>query len=264
MALLAQKKAEIEAEKERTTRLKVEEEARVRANQVYFLQKQINNDENVQAYNTHVIKNNAGRISDNVLLLLKNHPETKKYKEIQSISLASKKILSAVNYFNNVNYDFVIKNMNGNLTQFICEYIENVVSKEYYEQNIQITEPFKYNCNFPPQDITVALDNIFSNANKAKSKNILVSFEKKEHNLYIKFINDGKSLPDVEKEKLFEFGYSYQNNDTSAVGTGVGLYQIKDCFERKIHGKVDIYNNAEKGVTLEIKFNEDKLQDNLG
>lgn len=259
LAIDAQNKAEKKAAEERAARRRAEQDAENRSKQVYFLQKQINEDETVQAYNTHVIKNNAGRISDNILILLKNHPETKEYNEIRSISLASKKILSAVNYFNSVNYDFVIKNMDGNLAEFIYEYIDNVIKKEFHELRIQLGQVLDYFCHFPPQDVTVAIENIFSNALKAKAKSVFINFEKNDNAMIIKFTNDGKKLPNVDKDKLFEFGYSYQDSETSAVGTGVGLYQIKDCFERKISGRVDIYNNDERGVTLEIKLNENKL-----
>ena len=76
----------------------------------------------------------------------------------------------------------------------------------------------------------------------------------------ILFINDGEKLPKgINKQHLFEFGYSNSVTSKASIGTGIGLYQINDLFSRKLKGKVDIYDNDKRGITLEVKLYESKL-----
>lgn len=255
------KAAEKRAEAERLARLAAERNAQATRKQNYFLQEQLSEDSITRAYNTHVIKNNAGRISNNVLLLLRNHEECKEYKEVKNITLASNKILTAVKYYNRAAYELENKRLEGNITEFIKEYIESVVADSYSPIICVVDDPIACSISFPPQDLTVMIENIFSNAQKAQSKSLHVTFNNCDGLLIIKFINDGEKLPKaVDKDQLFEFGYSNKDNPNfSAAGTGVGLYQIQDLICRKMNGEVDIYDNEESGITLEVKIHETRI-----
>ena len=120
-----------------------------------------------------------------------------------------------------------------------------------------VDEPINWICAFSPQDLTVSLENVFSNANKAGANKVNVSFLKEKDCLIIQFSNNGKKLPEnCNSEQLFEFGYSTSTSTGIAIGTGIGLFQIKELFVDDLGGAVRIFNNDDEGVTLEIKLYE--------
>lgn len=245
---------------ERKAKEAAQQDAAAAHKQSYFLQSQLTGNVKARAYNTHVIKNNAERINGNILSLLKNHSECKTYKEIKSISLANNKIATAVKYYDSVHYDLINKKLEGNITEFIAQYIQGVIKKEYHNIEINIGDTVDCVFNFPPQDLTVSIENVFSNADKANSKIVNIEFKKESNEIKILFVNDGEKLPKgIYKQHLFEFGYSNCVTSKASIGTGIGLYQIMDLFGRKLDGKVDIYDNNERGITLEVKLYEGKL-----
>ena len=258
------KKAEQLAEEERLRRLQSEKERNAAKKQFYFLEQQLTEDDKTRAYNTHVIKNNANNINDNLVSLLDNHPECKSYEEVKAIAIADQKILTAVKYYNKVNYELENKNILGDITSFIQEYINEIIKAEYLTVKTYVDSPVNWRCVFSPQDLTVALENIFSNANKAGANEVSVQFIVDNGELKIKFINDGKKLPiNYDENQLFEFGYSTSESSGITIGTGIGLFQIKDLFADSLGGTVHIYNNEIEGITLEIKLYETELQSAL-
>ena len=251
------KRAEAEelAKQEKKEKERAQAEVKVVKKQAYFLQSQLTDDSKIRAYNTHVIKNNAGRINDNVLMLLTEHPECKDYKEVKNIALAGSKISTAVKYYNSANYDLVNKKINGNITEFISQYIDSVIKQEFYFMDICVDDPIDCVINFPPQDFTVLIENVFSNAEKAGAKKLHVSYAKNGKEITVKFSNDGAKLPTgVDKYQLFEFGYSHSVHRMGAIGmgTGIGLYQIHQLVNNSMQGSLDIYDNDDIGITLEV------------
>lgn len=249
--------AERLAEQERLKKERAEAERNAVKKQAYFLQSQLTDNDKIRAFNTHVIKNNAGKISDNVLLLLSQHPECKGYPEVKAIALSGAKITTAVKYYNSANYDLVNKRINGNITEFIAQYVDSVIRHGYNSMKIHVYDPIDCIVSFPPQDFTVLIENVFSNAEKAGSKNIYVNFIRENNGIIIRFTNDGEKLPcGVNKAQLFEFGYSQALYPYSVTGTGVGLYQIAELVNNTMKGEVDIFDNTGTGITLEVKVYE--------
>lgn len=250
-------KAEQIAEEEKQKRIQSEEERDATKKQFYFLEQQLTEDDKTRAYNTHVIKNNANNIHDNLVLLLEEHPECKTYDEIKAISISDQKILTAVKYYNKVNYGLENKVITGDISSFIQQYVREVILSEYLTIHPVVDDPINWVCAFSPQDLTVSLENIFSNANKAGANSVKVSFLKENDYLIIQFSNNGKKLPEnCNSEQLFEFGYSTSTSTGIAIGTGIGLFQIKELFVDDLGGAVRIFNNENEGVTLEIKLYE--------
>lgn len=249
--------AERLAEQERLERERAEAEKNAVKKQAYFLQSQLTDNHKIRAFNTHVIKNNAGKINDNVLLLLSQHPECKGYPEVKAIALSGSKISTAVKYYDSANYDLVNKRIRGNITEFVEQYIDSVIRHGYNTMKIHVYDPIECVISFPPQDFTVLIENVFSNAEKAGAKNVYVNFVRENKVITIRFTNDGAKLPDnIDKMQLFEFGYTHANHPNSVIGTGVGLYQIAELINNTMKGEVDIFNNKGTGVTLEVKINE--------
>ena len=99
---------------------------------------------------------------------------------------------------------------------------------------------------FRPFEITVILDNLFSNSRKAKSTEISLIWKKDKTHLLLYFKDNGDGIPDEIINNIFEFRYS--NTD----GSGIGLYHVRDILE-KYKSKIEILPNS-NGAEFLIKI----------
>ena len=93
------------------------------------------------------------------------------------------------------------------------------------------------------------MDNLYSNAEKAKAKNITLVFEKPSKNeLIMKILDDGKLAKKEIIHKMFEFGIT-----TTRDGSGIGLYNIKQIIQ-SMNAKIKfIQTKNEKGFIIIFK-----------
>lgn len=72
-----------------------------------------------------------------------------------------------------------------------------------------------------------------------------------DEHAYIDIIDDGKGINKsvTDTAELFKFGKGYTD-----IGTGVGLYHIKDIVENNMNGTVQIDNMVKKGFKLQIRI----------
>lgn len=140
----------------------------------------------------------------------------------------------------------------GDLFEFIKEYCENIL-KQYEDIQVRVenSNKDKFIIKFVPQDISIILDNVVSNSIKAKASNLLVIMKVVDEHAYIDIIDDGKGINKsvTDTAELFKFGKGYTD-----IGTGVGLYHIKDIVENNMNGTVQIDNMVKKGFKLQIRI----------
>lgn len=72
-----------------------------------------------------------------------------------------------------------------------------------------------------------------------------------EKNVYINFTDDGIGIPEEDFGNIFNRFYKVQNSKSKCRGTGLGLSIVKTCIT-KINGKINIFNNDDRGITFEI------------
>lgn len=141
---------------------------------------------------------------------------------------------------------------NGDVFEFIKEYCDNIL-KQYEDIKVHVNnhDSAVFVIGFVPQDISIILDNVVSNSIKAKANNLFVNMYIENKHARIDIVDDGRGLDKniTNIEELFEFGKGYTD-----IGTGVGLYHIKDIVENNMHGTVSINKEIEKGFELQIRI----------
>lgn len=107
--------------------------------------------------------------------------------------------------------------------------------------------------------------NLLSNAFKHAIKNITVLLEKQTINniphARISVHNDGEQIPADKIDKLFNYFYKVNPNDT---GTGIGLAFTKALIDTH-HGSISVESSAENGTTFYVSLpieQKDKKYDN--
>lgn len=141
---------------------------------------------------------------------------------------------------------------NGDVFEFIKEYCDNIL-KQYEDIKVHVNNHGSdvFVIGFVPQDISIILDNVISNSIKAKANNLFINMYVENEHARIDIVDDGRGLDKniTNIEDLFEFGKGYTD-----IGTGVGLYHIKDIVENNMQGTVSINKDIEKGFELQIRI----------
>lgn len=207
----------------------------------------------------HQIVHTAGNINDSLdelIDMVKNGiTKEKLIEEITNINLEIKKILSASRFVTSAGFSVESTEIEEDIVNFIYQYVSNIYipNNAFIHKkrpiNITFNAPFNLSkkIKFRPLEITVMLDNLFSNSKKAKSKNIIIEWTKNSNNFFLSFKDDGEGIPTEIIEQIFEFGYTQTN------GSGMGLYQVKETLN-KLNASVSINTKLEKGVEFIIKF----------
>jgi len=104
--------------------------------------------------------------------------------------------------------------------------------------------------------LQMAVNNLLDNAIKYSGKEEKIEVHLKKENDQIKLLikDEGKGIPDDEKNKIFNKFYRVGNLHTKeAKGTGLGLYLTKKIVEQH-NGNIIVTNNNPQGSIFEVKL----------
>jgi len=207
----------------------------------------------------HQIIHTAGSITWSLDSLIDSINEDKPKEElitdIKDISLEVQRIVSASRFVTKAGFNIEAEKITKDVVQFINDYIENIYlpADSFIHKkrpiNIVINAPKNINhkIKFRPFEITVILDNLFSNSRKAKSTHINLTWSKTKDYITLIFKDNGSGIPSEIEGKIFDFRY------TQTDGSGIGLYHVRDLL-KKYKATVDVNTKVDKGVEFIIKF----------
>ena len=104
--------------------------------------------------------------------------------------------------------------------------------------------------------IQIAVNNIIDNALKysGPGDSINIELKQSDKNFVLKIADQGKGIPDAEKEKIFNKFYRLGNQSTrEAKGTGIGLYLSRTIVQEN-NGKLEVFNNNPSGSIFQFTF----------
>ena len=102
--------------------------------------------------------------------------------------------------------------------------------------------------------LNMAFNNLLDNAIKysLKDSTVFVTLKKEENSVLLVIKDEGKGVPDSEKEKIFLKYYRAGNPNTmEAKGTGLGLFLTKKIIQRH-NGFIRVTDNTPQGSNFEI------------
>ncbi len=250
------KQAEEESRRQRDRAERLDANLKVEKKRNYFLNDVVDEKQEDFTKRLHMVKINASllqkAIKKSVMKLQRNNFSSEEAWEwIQSMSKYVARIMAVLKYSAVANFDTENEYIEGDLFEFIEEYIKEL-HKQQDELKIetQIEEDIIWRTKFNPQDLVIIIDNIVSNSVKNNARNLTVKMYKSNDKYIIDFVDDGNGISKdvIDTNELFEFGKSYTSS-----GTGVGLYHIKDIVENEYKGDVEIPSVPGEGFTLRIK-----------
>lgn len=265
----AEEEAEKAAEAEERAREAAEEtrkfeaEAKRQQSQNLFLQSVISEDlKHVVSLHHHIgiaadtIQNSVKEVSRRVS---KGKPLTTEYVQsiLARISYQARKIETTTRFATKANFTLSATEMEGDLAEFIREYIQNVhgdVLTTPQGQSIEIScidhSDISFVTKYRPLEITIIIDNLVSNSRKAGSTAIRFTLNNAEESVLQLTVQDnGKGISEKNSAKLFDFGFTTTN------GSGLGLYHIRKLLD-DAGGSITVNTDYRKGAEFTLCFSK--------
>ncbi|TXT27259.1 MAG: putative prophage encoded two-component system histidine kinase [Gallionellaceae bacterium] len=204
----------------------------------------------------HQIVHDSSIIGNYIGRSIKALQKTQGGKEVlgflEKASLANNRITAVAQFATKANFRAGIAKEPTDLPAFIEQYISNV-ARDFIATNLKVGVENKVRERFELKlsriEISILVDNIISNADKAGAKNLEVKIAKVGSNtLRISFVDNGNGLsPSLDRlESMFEMGV------TTTSGSGLGLYHAREIVER-IGGKITAIPQQPKGMEIRVE-----------
>lgn len=248
--------AERDADEQRNLSKQLETELQKEIAEKLFDKTQIGREKKDLLALQHQIIHTASNISWSLDSLIDaiNEEKTKDelIDDIKDISLEVQRIVSASRFVTKAGFNTQAEKITKDIVSFINDYVNNIYipADSFIHKkrpiNISVTTPnFKKEMRFRPFEITVILDNLFTNSRKAKATEVSLEWKKDKTHLLLYFKDNGNGIPDEVKGNIFKFRYS--NTD----GSGIGLYHVKGIL-KKYKSNIELLHSS-NGAEFLIK-----------
>lgn len=173
-------------------------------------------------------------------------------EHLQKASFVNKRIAAIAQYAVKANFRAGVKKELTDIPAYIEQYLLRV-AKEFNAADLKleivngVQELFEIKAS--RVELSILIDNLISNANKAGATKLIVNISKKTFNtLIISFIDNGrglsKEIPNVDA--MFEMGV------TTTGGSGLGLYHAKRIVQ-DMGGKIAAIPLKNNGMEIQIE-----------
>jgi len=234
---------------------KLEKEAETFQAQTLFLQSLASLEaKNLVAFhheiclNSSIIDNHMGK----AMKALRGLPGTDPaLQELEKIALANKRIMAIAQFATKANFKSSSTKELTDIPAFFEQYINNV-AREFIATGLLlnvsnlVTEPFEVKVR--RIELSILIDNIISNANKAQARKLDIAISKIAANsISISFVDDGNGLSDAirDPKEIFELGV------TTTKGSGLGLYHCRQIVQT-LGGTIQAIPVSPKGLELRV------------
>ena len=171
-------------------------------------------------------------------------------KTLEQMAFLNRKVMSVTKFAAKANFKLDSEKIETDLAAFIYDYIEQI-ARTTGSARLQIAAENAHpgmKLRFNPIDASIIVDNLISNARKAKASRIrFVLSQENKSGLTIHVSDNGRGLaPDTNRSRIFEMGY------TTTLGSGLGLYHVRQALG-EMGGSIELDDEVEKGLGLIIK-----------
>ena len=231
----------------------------IKEKQIMFLEKSQSADTKLAEDYNHWILISTVNITGHLELLteaMRRKDDTESLMDIvELISSENQRIYAVASIISRANFDVQTQTRTADIITYIVQYINSVVSK--WTQRIHFkfhNETVTFEMKFMPLQISMMIDNFFTNSRKALAETISVRFSTEGRKLRILVSDDGGGVLEEYKEHIFERGF------TTTPGSGIGLHHVRSMAQ-EMGGTVRFLGNnvsgLNRGACFEIVFNAD-------
>jgi len=240
-----------------------EDVAQIERRRAHFLESVVNIDTSTILNLHHQVTIYAVDIAQQIENLLSDTAGQKTVQRktmldaLEQMAFLNKKVLSVTKFAAKANFKLDSEKIDADLPSFINEYIDNIAKKTgSARMKIDVNnEHSGMKLKFNPIDVSIIIDNLISNAKRAKANRI--KFEilplGKNGTMIQATDNSHQGLAKgVDPGRIFEMGY------TTTGGSGLGLYHVRQVLG-EMNGSIELAENETgKGTSFIIKITPEK------
>jgi signal transduction histidine kinase len=173
-------------------------------------------------------------------------------KAIEQIAFLNRKVLAVTRFAAKANFKLDSEKIETDFPSFITDYIEQIaraVGSARLRIHVENIHPGLKLC-FNPIDASIIVDNLLSNAKKAKASSIKFQLSPLDKTgLLIRVTDNGRGVPTgTNRQRIFEMGY------TTTHGSGLGLYHVRQVLG-EMGGTIELESQShQKGAEFLIKL----------
>jgi signal transduction histidine kinase len=181
----------------------------------------------------------------------KTVPREMMLKAVEQMAFLNRKVLAVTRFAAKANFQLGSEKIETDLAAFLTEYIEQVArftGSARLRMEVENSHPGMI-LRFNPIDVSIVVDNLLSNARRAKAtevKFVISPFERT--GLQMRVIDNGRGIGrGTDRDRIFEMGY------TTTQGSGLGLYHVRQVLG-EMGGSIELEDSAVgRGTTFLIK-----------
>lgn len=207
------------------------------------------------------LQHNIGNLNTNVRIdlrkILKAESKGKplNYEQIlglvDSAFFKSKKIETLSKIIINANFDMMSDTIPEDIFSYVNQYATTMSdNRASFGLDVKFLNPenLEYVLNFSPIEVSMLVDNVLSNSQKAEADKISIKALKDKKHYCLEFTDNGKKglNKKYKPEDYFKAGIG-----TTGTGAGIGLSHIKQIVT-DLGGSVEIFENKNRSVTLKV------------
>ena len=173
-------------------------------------------------------------------------------RALEQIAFLNRRVLAVTRFAPRATFQLDSERIETNLPTFISDYIENIARASGSARmriEVENLHPGLV-LRFNPIDVSIVVDNLISNARRAKASKISFSIsEPRRGELAMRVLDNGTGIPSVvDKDRIFQMGY------TTTRGSGLGLYHVRQVLGN-MSGSIELEpSSASGGASFLIKI----------
>jgi signal transduction histidine kinase len=171
---------------------------------------------------------------------------------LEQMAFLNRKVLAITKFASKANFKLESEKIEADLPAFITEYIQNVARASGSARiRIDVIKDHPgMKLRFNPIDVAIVVDNLVSNARRAKASRIVFELSQLEKaGLAMRVTDNGRGLArGIDPDRIFEMGY------TTTRGSGLGLYHVRQVLG-EIGGSIELTDNSKgSGASFLVKI----------
>ncbi len=171
---------------------------------------------------------------------------------IDALGFHNSKVLAVSKLATKANFRVEADMLTADIAQYIEDYVSQVASL-YAAANLQVekTSGVELVREFRPIEISMLIDNLISNADRANASTIIFQLSRGEKgSLAVRVEDNGSGLKQRaidDPQRIFEKGFS------TTLGSGLGLFHVRQIMEH-LNGFINVDVDVNNGFALNLNF----------
>ena len=179
-------------------------------------------------------------------------PRDQLLKALEQMAFLNRKVLAVTRFAARAKFQLDSEKIETDLASFVTDYIEQI-ARTSGGTRLRIQAENEHpglKLRFNPMDASIVVDNLISNAKRAKATSIKFQLSSLDKNGILIHVSDnGRGItPGTNKRRIFEMGY------TTTQGSGLGLYHVRQVLA-EMGGTIELDEvEGQKGAAFTIRI----------